>query len=161
MRIGSVVRSVATSGQSLLRLAAPERLDGLWGPQRLGQVATHLLSNAIKYSPPESEVRVVVAADDVVRVAVTDEGPGMLPEQQRELFRPFSRLARDRSIQGTGLGLYIANTIAQAHDGQITLQSAPGHGSTFTVTLPRCSLPAPATDAMEVAPPTNEARSDV
>jgi signal transduction histidine kinase len=157
-----VAQQRASAPDRHMPITAPERLDGVWDAQRLGPLATNLLSNAIKYSPPGSEVRVVIdVEDEVVHLSVIDEGPGMLPEQQRDLFRPFSRLARDRSIQGTGLGLYIADTIAQAHGGQITLESAPGHGSTFTVTLPRYPKPARAMDAPEVAPPTSEGRSDV
>jgi signal transduction histidine kinase len=72
-----------------------------------------------------------------VEVSVTDHGPGIPSEQQRLIFEKFGRAKLgDKTKPGTGLGLYIARSIAEAHGGAIGVVSAPGSGATFTLTLP-------------------------
>ena len=119
---------------------APEPVEGYWDPERLDQVLTNLVSNAIKYSPNNAEIQVSVHAgpNDAAVLTVADHGYGIPPEDQASLFQPFVRgHAARRGITGTGLGLYITDRIVRRHGGTITVRSRPGVGSTFTVTLPR------------------------
>ena len=113
-------------------------MAGVWDPSRLDQVVTYLLSNAIKYSPGESQARVDVVRDgDVVVLWVSDDGIGLSDADQRRLFQPFARTGAVRqSIGGTGLVLVITRQIVEHHGGSIEVESELGGGSTFTVRLP-------------------------
>jgi PAS domain S-box-containing protein len=116
-------------------------------PDRLNQVLTNLLGNAIKFSERNSVVRVVVRrTESMVTLAVQDSGRGIPADHLESVFERFGQVdAGDaRREGGTGLGLAIAREIARRSGGDITVTSALGVGSTFTVTLP---LAAPATDA--------------
>lgn len=107
---------------------------------RLRQVIDNLLSNAIKYSPDGGTVRVRGSFDDhSVTLSVEDEGIGLPPDQQRQIFERFYRVDDElsRSTQGTGLGLYLARAVIEAHGGKIWAASNAQRGSTFTFTLPR------------------------
>lgn len=106
--------------------------------QRLAQVFSNLVSNAIKYSPEGRDIIVrVTLADGWVRVCVEDEGAGLSADDLSRLFAPYTRILRVREAQGTGLGLFITKGIVEAHGGTIMATSAGlGHGSTFTVALP-------------------------
>lgn len=129
-------------------LTAPARLTGWLDPGRIDQVLTNLISNALKYSPDGGEVRVTIRELDdgdvpeaegtrAVEIAVRDAGIGITPEEQRQLFQPFARGADIRQrIRGSGLGLYITARIVTQHGGSIRVESAPGEGSTFIVSLP-------------------------
>ncbi|WAP51146.1 ATP-binding protein [Arthrobacter sp. ATA002] len=109
-------------------------------PVRLAQVLDNLLSNAIKYSPDGGMVTVSAWSDGGgTFLEVRDTGMGMSEEDQRELFTKFFRTGavRQAGIPGAGLGLAISKNIVEAHGGTISLVSAPGEGSTFTVCLPK------------------------
>src|SRR5579884_2186866 len=105
---------------------------------RLRQVLANLIDNAVKYSPEGGEVRVsALAANGTVTIAVHDEGPGIPPSQQERIFEKFGRAeVPGGSKPGTGLGLFIARSIAEAHGGSLAVSSGPEPGSTFTLTLP-------------------------
>jgi signal transduction histidine kinase len=105
---------------------------------RLRQVLGNLIENAVKYSPEGGEVRVsAVAANGAVRIAVRDAGPGIPPDQQVRIFEKFGRVdVPGASKPGTGLGLFIARSIAEAHGGSLDVSSGAEPGSTFTLTLP-------------------------
>lgn len=109
-------------------------------PGRLRQVLFNLLSNAIKFTPEHGRIRVVARrfGDDAVRVAVTDNGPGIAPEMQGAIFEKFRQIDQSvtREHTGTGLGLAIARELTDLLGGAIGLDSQPGHGSTFWITLP-------------------------
>lgn len=107
-------------------------------PVRLAQVIGNLAENAIKYTPPGHAVSVSAGQEeDRVWVSVADTGPGIPDEEQALIFAPFYRGGHGRRIkQGMGLGLSIARDLAEAHGGQITVKSAPGQGSRFTLWLP-------------------------
>lgn len=108
-------------------------------PEDVRTVLSNLVSNALKYSAVDRPVTVTVTRrDDVVAIAVRDEGMGIEPAELAKLFRPFTRLepARAAGIDGTGLGLYLARSIAMAQGGDIVAESTVGEGSTFTLTLP-------------------------
>jgi len=105
--------------------------------ERLRQVLGNLIDNAVKYSPAGEPVDVRLAAEDgSVRVSVQDRGPGISTDDQTLIFEKFGRVASGASKPGTGLGLYIARSITEAHGGSLTVASAPGRGATFTLTLP-------------------------
>jgi len=101
-------------------------------------VFSNLLHNALKYSPYKSVVRIRLNADqDLVRVCVQDQGPGLTREDKKRLFKRFSRSNRDEQVGGAGLGLYIANMLVKKHNGYIEVLSKPKKGSEFCVTLHR------------------------
>ena len=127
----------APAADHRLVLDAPARLEGVWDGERLDQLLTNLVSNAIKYSPAGTEVHVSVRGGaGEARVCVSDHGVGLDPDQVKRLFQPFTRLYPGQEVRGVGLGLYISKAIVEAHGGRIWVESAPGQGSTFTVALP-------------------------
>jgi signal transduction histidine kinase len=106
---------------------------------RLHQIFSNLISNAIKYTPPEGEVKVTAEQRGlIVRIAIQDNGLGISPEDLPHIFDRFYRVRRaeTESIDGTGLGLAIVKTLIEAHHGKIRVESKLGEGSTFFVTLP-------------------------
>jgi two-component system OmpR family sensor kinase len=107
--------------------------------ERVMQVASILLDNAVKYTPDGGSVTVSVGEEDngSVVLAVSDTGVGISEEQLPLVFERFYRADPSRSAGGAGLGLSIARQIAEAHGGQIRVESTPGKGSTFTLLLPR------------------------
>ncbi len=105
--------------------------------ERLRQVLVNLVDNAVKYSPPGDEVEVTAWADNgIVCVAVSDHGPGIPRDQQVLIFEKFGRANVGGGKPGTGLGLFIARSIAEAHGGSLAVRSAPGQGTAFTLELP-------------------------
>jgi signal transduction histidine kinase len=115
---------------------------------RIGQVVTNYLTNALKYSPAREPVAVVVRVEHArtkrgqprVRVRVRDHGPGLLADEQARIWERFHRVPgitlQSGSGVGLGLGLYIAKTIVERHGGTVGVESAPADGSTFWFTLP-------------------------
>lgn len=103
------------------------------------QAMINLIDNAVKYSPDESKVEIVATkSTSEARVTVQDQGRGIEPEHLPRLFERFYRTdrARSRQMGGTGLGLSIVKHIAEAHGGRVSVESRPGLGSTFTLSLP-------------------------
>ena len=113
----------------------------LGSASQLEQVLTNLLSNARKYSAGGTPIHVGVhLLEDWVEVAITDEGIGIPPEEQAVIFERFHRASNvDPGVSGLGLGLFVSRQIIAGHGGTMTVASHPGHGSTFTVRLPRRS----------------------
>jgi PAS domain S-box-containing protein len=109
------------------------RADG----DRLAQVFDNLISNAIKFTPAGGRVGLSVSmVGQEATIVVADSGMGMTPEDQQRLFTRFFRTKAAAKIQGTGLGLSITKAILDAHNGSISVASEPGHGTSFTVTIP-------------------------
>jgi two-component system sensor histidine kinase SenX3 len=110
-------------------------------PDRFQIVVRNLLSNAAKYSPNGARIKVRVTGNGVGAVAVTDEGIGITEEDQARLFSRFVRIETKAtaSVSGTGLGLWLSREIARMHDGDLTVESTPGRGSTFTLKVPLSS----------------------
>jgi signal transduction histidine kinase len=105
--------------------------------ERLRQVLQNLLENAVKYSRAGEEVDVRTWAENGrVLVAVADTGPGIPREHQALIFERFGRANVGLGKPGTGLGLFIARSIVEAHGGWLSVESAPGEGATFTLELP-------------------------
>ncbi len=139
---GLVNETVATAGLAggpgRISASVPPDLPAVRGdPARLRQVLTNLIDNAVKYSPDGAPVEVRASAvDRHATIEVVDSGSG-IPARDRELiFEKFGRVHGTSSKPGTGLGLYIARAIAEAHGGTLEVSSAPGHGSTFALNLP-------------------------
>jgi len=106
-------------------------------PRRVDQILFNLLSNAAKFAPPGSEVRVVVfPADGQVGVCVEDAGPGVPPEDREKIFDKFYIASRNQALAGVGLGLFISRELVRLHGGRIWLEDSDLGGSRFCFTLP-------------------------
>ena len=141
------VRLAAAEKNITVRVDAPLEFRPIVGaPQRLRQVLTNLLNNAIKFSPAGSTVTLRAwDTEDELWIEVYDEGLGIPPEEQPHIFEDFFRASNVREESGSGLGLSIAKKIVDAHQGRIWVESpyTPGKtGAKFTVVLPR-NLPLP------------------
>jgi two-component system OmpR family sensor kinase len=120
-----------------LEAAEPVIVDA--DEERLRQVIDNLMSNALQHTPPGSPVTVTVTGGPGRgQLTVADQGPGMTAEQASRVFERFYRTdgARTRGRGGAGLGLAIAASLAAAHGGEITVDTAPGRGAAFHVRLP-------------------------
>jgi signal transduction histidine kinase len=107
--------------------------------QRLVQIVLNLVSNAIKYNALHGQVRITARAhDDMVAIAIEDDGAGIAATLKHRLFMPFDRLGAERGkTEGVGLGLAVSRSLAEAMGGTIAADSRPGKGSVFTISLPR------------------------
>ncbi len=124
-----------------LTLPAVHSIPVLIDRDRIGQVLTNYLTNALKYSATSQPVIVRIELNDItVRVSVQDKGPGITPEELAQVWQRFYKVpsirVRNGSSTGLGLGLYICRTIIEHHGGQVGVESQPGDGSTFWFTLP-------------------------
>jgi PAS domain S-box-containing protein len=144
----SAEEQAAASGRPIaLELPAepiPAEVDG----DRMEQILLNLLANALKFAPPDRPVRLSLRREDTVaRIAVCDEGPGIAPDDLARVFERFYRApgadasSSNGAAGGLGLGLYITRGLVERHGGAITVESVPGHGATFSFTLP-LALPA-------------------
>jgi len=101
------------------------------------RVLVNLLENAAKYTPPDAIVEIVAqSVGEEMRVTVVDNGPGIRPGSEQEIFNKFSRGVRESAISGVGLGLAICKAIVEAHGGSISAANRGGRGAAFTFTLP-------------------------
>jgi signal transduction histidine kinase len=134
------VKPAANNKSMTIVTEIPDDLPAVRGERaRLRQIFDNLISNAVKYTPPEGTVKVIAEGRGLtLRVTVQDNGLGISPEDQAHIFDRFYRVRRPEtdSIDGTGLGLAIVKTLVEAHHGKIGLESRLGEGSTFYVTLP-------------------------
>ncbi len=133
------LRNRAFDKQQTLILEADESLPPTIGnPIRLRQMLSNLIGNAVKYTPPEGEIRVCGHAEGgQMIVQVSDNGPGIPPSDQPYIFDKFYRGSNVHGdISGSGLGLAIVKSIVENHQGRIWVESTPGEGTTFTVVLP-------------------------
>jgi signal transduction histidine kinase len=106
---------------------------------KLLQVLSNLVGNALKFTPDGGEVAISAqAADGTVAISISDTGVGIPQDEIPHLFEKFKtfRTASDRRVRGSGLGLYIARAIVEAHGGTISVESEQGKGSTFVFTVP-------------------------
>ena len=125
-----------------IHLIVPEMEEGLpdliADRDKVKQVLLNLLTNAIKYNAPGGEIRVhAYQIGNRLEIRIQDTGPGISAENLPHIFEKFFRVPGiEKSIQGTGLGLYICKRIMDAHQGTIQVESQQGHGSTFILTFP-------------------------
>ncbi len=137
--IGRFAYTNERTDQHRLDYRGPDIVTGEWDADRLEQVLTNLISNALKYSPEGGDVLVGIDdTGDAVELSVTDQGIGIGAKEQSELFQPFTRTdSARRYASGTGLGLYITKQIVDLHGGSIDIVSDIGAGTTVCVRLPR------------------------
>ena len=138
--IGDVVEEAATELAPLLarhRLELHQgiRLFALVDRARLLQILEHLVENAVKYAPPDTTITLDWRmADGAVRIAVSDEGPGIPEEWRERIFEPYAR--RDtRTARGSGIGLYAARRLAESMGARLWCEPANGHGARFVIAL--------------------------
>ncbi|MFT5316629.1 MAG: two-component system sensor histidine kinase ChiS, partial [Candidatus Krumholzibacteriia bacterium] len=106
-------------------------------PMRVTQILRNLLSNAIKYNQKEGWIKMSAKpCDEWAEVTVSDGGIGMAAGELADLFEPYTRGSRQRSIKGVGLGVVIVKKLVESHGGEVSVISEPDKGSTFTFTLP-------------------------
>jgi signal transduction histidine kinase len=136
----TLVRERAQRHAIALGLEVDPRLGEFRADERkFKQIVVNLLSNAVKFTPDGGRVDVNARLDtDKVEIAVKDTGIGIAPEDHAAVFEEFKQVGRDytRKAEGTGLGLALTKRFVELHGGGIRLESAPGKGSTFTITLP-------------------------
>ncbi|HEX8552384.1 MAG TPA: CHASE2 domain-containing protein [Abditibacteriaceae bacterium] len=131
--------AVSNAYEYTMIIDAPSAVMAWVDSDRLDQIVTNLVSNAVKYSPDGGEVRVrIEEMPQSVQLSVSDTGMGMTTEQQSRLFTKYYRTrdALESGIKGTGLGLFLVRELVKAHGGTIEVTSEHGKGTTFTVALP-------------------------
>lgn len=127
----------STKNQTLLRVPGDENLEVYADPLALHRVLGNLVSNAIKYTPEGGMIQISAEqCGSTVRLSVSDTGSGIDASMRHKLFECYGRLKEHGQIEGTGLGLYIANNIVKAHNGNIEVFSQVGSGTTFVICLP-------------------------
>ncbi|HZR11435.1 MAG TPA: hybrid sensor histidine kinase/response regulator [Myxococcales bacterium] len=128
-------RGEAAPGESTPELDADGPVVGMFDPVRIDQVVSNLLTNAMKYGAGKPTRISVRREGESAVITVRDQGPGLQPGEREHVFLRFERGVRtDRA--GYGLGLWIVRELVRLHGGEVTVESAPGDGATFRVTLP-------------------------
>jgi signal transduction histidine kinase len=139
-RVVAEFQDEAAGDRHLIELSAEDRLPPIRADREaLSCVIWNLLDNAVKYSPESRRIWIDLArAGNRVSMAVRDQGLGIAPSEQSQVFKKFIRgkASEMLNIRGTGIGLAIARQIIHDHAGEITVDSESGKGSTFTVFLP-------------------------
>jgi signal transduction histidine kinase/CheY-like chemotaxis protein len=135
------MRPMAQVKQQTLEFSCVEPALTVWGdPDRLRQVFTNLIDNAIKYSPPQRRIQIAVTRVNggMAKLSVIDNGNGIPRESLPKIFEAFYRVESDgkHAAKGFGLGLSIVKTLVELHRGQVTIESEVGKGTSFHVTLP-------------------------
>ncbi len=131
--------TIADKRQTLHAELPPGDVKVLADRRRLGQAISNLLSNASKYSEPETSISFRVSVRGrVLYIAIADQGIGISPEDQSRLFTPFFRTDNPAalSVPGTGLGLFLVKSLVELHEGEICVESEPGAGTTVRMEIP-------------------------
>ena len=131
----------ATTAGATLTLEAGTPVSGWWDEFRIEQIVVNLLTNAMRYGCQQPISVTLTVEQDWARIDVRDCGPGIAPENQAKIFEPYERGVGSDAPAGLGLGLYISRQLAEVHEGSLTLESKPGEGSVFSLTLPRRDAP--------------------
>ncbi len=145
VNVGQLLEDVAADARvvqpdRVITVVAQDEIEVLADPDRLLQAVFILVTNALIHTPISAALRLELVPDgDVVKIRVIDHGPGIEREHLSRLFDRFYRVNREANgiAQGNGLGLAIAHSITEAHQGSLTVESEEGHGSTFILALPR------------------------
>ena len=135
------LKPIATEKPIELDVTSLEPAILVWADRdKITQVLTNLIGNAIKFTPPHGRVTVSSASNDTdwMRVSVSDTGTGISADQRERIFDKFYQIAENGGPKpkGTGLGLAISKALVELHGGKIWVESGPGCGSTFYFTLP-------------------------
>jgi len=132
-----VARHASDGSINRISLEVPPHIECLFDRMRIDQALTNLLSNAIRYGLGKP-IEVVATADErEIEIAIKDHGPGIAPNDLERIFERFERGDKSAGNMGLGLGLWITQQIAEAHDGRLRVDSELGKGSTFTLTFPK------------------------
>jgi signal transduction histidine kinase/DNA-binding response OmpR family regulator len=150
---GSLFRSAARARGITLTLDVVSAAGGYVCAvdlEKLEHIFFNLLSNALKYTPAGGHIWVqlqqsTVRSRDMLQLIVTDDGPGISPTDQQHLFDRFYRPQQDAAPGSSGIGLVLVKAFTELHDGRISVHSDPGHGATFTVSLPLRHVSTPVT----------------
>jgi len=127
----------ATAAGCPVTIETPQAAPGFWDRNRLDQIFTNLISNAIKYGRGKPITVVIESTPETARISVSDQGIGIALEDQLRVFRRFERAVAAGHLEGAGLGLWIVKQLVEAHGGTIAVISALGQGATFKVELPK------------------------
>jgi len=139
--VADVQATVSEDRRTVLRYDASGH-EAMIDGKLVRQILRNLLTNAVKYSPAGGTAWLdVTRADGVITLRVSDQGIGIPPDDQQAIFEPFHRGANVGKIPGSGLGLAITQKAVALHQGTIAVESAPGRGTTFIVTVPDGPLP--------------------
>ena len=138
-RAADVAHSMATAVHISFRVEAGKHLVSA-DPERILQVLNELVSNAIKFSPPQSVIRLAAqpSGENEICIVIEDQGRGIAAEKLERIFDRFQQgdSSDSRALGGTGLGLALCRSIIEQHGGRIWAESVPGKGSRFLFTLP-------------------------
>jgi signal transduction histidine kinase len=137
VRAALAQQEAKATGHALI-FDGPDCLDARVDPIRFEQVVTNLVENAVKFSPAGSVVTVALGPDPAgdIRLTVTDQGPGVLPDEREAIFGRFHQASGPRHVPGIGLGLYVAREIVELHGGTIRVEDPERPGARFVVLLP-------------------------
>jgi len=139
--VAEALRPVAAEKVIALETTIREPSILVWADRdKINQVLTNLIGNAIKFTPVQGRITVSASRNggESVQVSVSDTGPGVPPDEKEKIFAKFYQIAEvnGENSKGTGLGLAIAKALVELHGGKIWVESEPGRGSTFSFTLP-------------------------
>lgn len=134
----------AAAANTTLQLCVHAPVEGWWDEFRIEQVIVNLLTNALRYGGGGTVEVDVQEVGCHVRIDVRDHGKGIAPDYIDRIFEPYERGARSGEPKGLGLGLYISRQLATSHGGELTVQSTPGQGATFSLLLPCTEAAVPA-----------------
>jgi len=161
----AIVEAIALHGDG-----ADRRISFAWphgtvpvrgDPVRIAQILDNLLSNALKYSAPETPIEVTLTVQgEEVEVRFADHGHGVPEDERGRLFTPFYRTSTARNVPGAGLGLHISRRLAERQGGRLWLEASSGAGSVFTLALPTAPYEDGRLDLAEIAPPADDDLSD-
>lgn len=145
-RTVGLLRHLIEQKKHTVVVAIPPEMPPILGDEeRLGQVFSNLLDNAVKYTPENGTITVSASAGKTfVEVGITDTGIGIPPQDLPRIFERFYRVdkARSRELGGTGLGLAIVKHLVEGHGGAVSVESSHGKGTAFSVRLPTAPMPA-------------------
>ena len=129
---------LAKSSGSTLTVLEEQRIMGDWDSDRLDEIISNLISNAIKYGEGKP-ILITISYEPSsasAKISVKDHGKGIAEAEYKTIFQKFTRIGISKTIEGSGLGLYIVKQLVEAHGGTVAVSSELGKGSTFTILLP-------------------------
>ncbi len=135
-RVADDLGACAAATGSVLEVLAFEPIDGNWDVFRVEQIVVNLISNALRYGQGQPVEISLARTQNSAIIEVRDHGIGISARDQERIFDAFERVMHQDHTGGLGLGLFITKQLVDAHGGAITVQSAPGNGALFSVTLP-------------------------